>query len=90
MEAEVSNIIEMMKGLSGYVGTQIDNINDISLEDDLYNELYLTLRELRSKVLPVIKAQHKINQRATGAELWEGLKELRSPSEDFNMTDEKE
>jgi hypothetical protein len=37
-------------------------IEQISLEDDNYNSLYFSLKELRSSILKVIKAQHIIDE----------------------------
>ena len=77
-------MIESMKKTLAFLDARSEAIEQISLEDELYNELYLSMREMRNQVRRIIKAQHKIECRTEESSFWDGMRELRKPDKDFS------
>ncbi len=85
-------MIDAMKRTIGFIDGRMDSIEQISLEDEFYNELYLSLREMRNVAMKVIKAQYIIDQRVDDDLFWDGMRKIRKPEEgaDVDADVEKE
>jgi len=88
MEKEkYSSFVEMLKDMAGLIESRMDIIEDVSLEDEDYNDLYLSLREARNAILKATKVQYKIDKEQESKMFWEDMKRMRRP--DDNIAGEK-
>ncbi len=70
---------ETVKRMLEITVQKMDIINDIALEDDKYNDLYLELRALVVSLRGVLKAQYVIDEAEKKQEFWDDMKSFRSP-----------
>lgn len=80
-----SSDMDTYKDAVDFIDGRMKAIEQISLEDDAYNELYLALRESRNAVLKVIRAQYEVEKKEEGNILWENLKKFRRPEEELDL-----
>ena len=88
--AATHNFIEAMKKFDEIIRVKMDFINDVSLEDEDYNELYLALREMSVQISRVFRAQYKIDNRVEEDALWDAMKKFRDPDTEFEIENEPE
>ncbi len=58
----MTEAVEQLKRILNYVEAKIDNIEQISLEQDDYNELYLSLKEAQNGLIRTVRAQVAIEK----------------------------
>ena len=75
------DLMMKMKGMMAYLNRKIEFIEQVSLENKEYNDLYMAMKKVNDNILPVIKAQHAINNMKEDVIFWEEMKEFRAPSE---------
>ena len=82
-----NEFFDVIQAFDEIVNHKMSFIEQISLEDEDYNDLYLGLKEVSLNLKKVIRAQYRIDTRNEKAELWESMKELRDPNDDFKFMD---
>jgi len=57
-----SETIDMYRDFMKAVSSHMNNIEDIALEVDEFNTLYLALSDAKNNILRVIRAQHEVEK----------------------------
>lgn len=83
MTQKYSDTIDTMKKMMAFIDVRMNTIQDVSLEDEDYNDLYLALREARNAMLKATKAQHEIDKKQESQAFWEDMKAMRRPGDDI-------
>ena len=66
------------------IRSRMKQIEDISLENDEYNDLYMKLRDLETAVRKVIKSEVVIDQKIEDSTFWADMRKLREDEKDLN------
>ena len=82
---EYSSVLDTYRKTLDFIDGKMESIEQISLEEEEYNELYLALRAARNAMLKVIRAQYEVDKKEEQNALWDDMRRLRSPSDDINI-----
>ncbi len=80
----------VLKETLKFVETRLNTIEQISLEDDAYNKLYLELREMRQATMRVLRAQYAIDKKEEEQEFFKQLSAERQSEAKGSLADIKE
>ena len=79
------------------IASRLEEIREISLEDEDYNQLHHELVALRDLLFQVAKVRHKvrkteahIKEKESKEDFWDSMKKFRSPGEEFKLTEDAE
>jgi hypothetical protein len=59
----MGNALAVMKETLKFIDVRMGTIDQISLEDDTYNDLYLALRDARNAMMRAMRAQYDIDKK---------------------------
>jgi hypothetical protein len=80
---------EMLKRVDEVIEVKLDLIDEISLIDEDFNEMYLALRRMAINIRDIIKAQYKIDSKQDSDDLWQEMIKFRDPESDLELKKEK-
>jgi cytochrome c556 len=76
---------EMLKRVDEVIEVKLDLIDEVSLVDEDFNEMFLALRRMAINIRDIVKAQHKIDSKQEEDNLWKEMMKFRDPEAELTL-----